>query len=153
VALDVLVLDLAEARGEQVARRREALDVLVEGHEVPFAFLEDHAHLLGRQQVQILERVEIFRALRGATGEARCARRRPSTPTRQDFIKNGRWSRTSRRSWLRFANAAVGGFGTFGSASVLVLSCRLVAWSARRAARSIIVLASSSQVSSGRARA
>ena len=61
--------------------------------------------------------------------------------------------RTSRRSWLRFANAAVGGFGTFGSASVLVLSCRLVAWSARRAARSIIVLASSSQVSSGRARA
>ena len=63
MALDVLVLDLAEARGEQVARRREALDVLVEGHEVPFAFLEDHAHFLGREQIQILERVEVFRAL------------------------------------------------------------------------------------------
>ena len=63
MALDVLVLDLAEARGEQVARRREALDVLVEGHEVPLALLEDDAHLLGRQQIQILERVEVFRAL------------------------------------------------------------------------------------------
>ena len=51
MALAVLVLDLPEARGEQVARRREALDVLVEGHEVPFAFLEDHAHLLRRQQI------------------------------------------------------------------------------------------------------
>ena len=63
MALDVLVLDLAEARGEQVARRRETLDVLVEGHEVPFAPLVDDAHLLGRQQVQVLERVEIVRAL------------------------------------------------------------------------------------------
>ena len=63
VALDVLVLDLAEARGEQVAGRREALDVLVEGHEVPLALLEDDAHLLRREQVQVLERVEIFRAL------------------------------------------------------------------------------------------
>ena len=63
MALDVLVLDLAEARGEQVARRREALDVLVEGHEVPLALLEDHAHLLGREQVQVLERVEVLRAL------------------------------------------------------------------------------------------
>ena len=141
MALDVLVLDLAEARGEQVARRREALDVLVEGHEVPLAFLEDDAHFLGREQIQILERVEIFRALRGATGDASRAidpARRgvdgvstydaTSTPARDmTSPQNGRWERTSRRSWLRFANAAVGGFGTFGSASVLVLSCRLVA--------------------------
>ena len=70
MALDVLVLDLAEACGEQVAGRREALDVLVERHEVPLALLEDHAHLLGREQIQILERVQIFRALRGATGDA-----------------------------------------------------------------------------------
>ena len=77
MALDVLVLDLAEARGEQVAGRREALDVLVERHEVPLALLEDHAHLLRREQIQILERVEIFRALRGATGDvpARSIRR------------------------------------------------------------------------------
>ena len=68
------------------------------------------------------------------------------------FTQNGRWERTSRRSWLRFANAAVGGFGIFGSASLLVLSCRLVVWSALRAAPSIIVLVYSSQVSSGRAR-
>ena len=105
MALDVLVLDLAEARGEQVARRREALDVLVEGHEVPLALLEDHAHLLGREQVQVLERVEVLRALRGATGDASraidSARRgvdgvssydttltpaRRSTPTRQDNL-------------------------------------------------------------------
>jgi len=63
VALDILVLDLAQASGEQVSGRREALDVLVEGHEVPLAFLENHAHFLGREQIQILERVEIFRAL------------------------------------------------------------------------------------------
>ena len=70
MALDVLVLDLAETRGEQVARRREALDVLVERHEVPLALLEDHAHFLRREQIQIFERVEVLRALRGATGDA-----------------------------------------------------------------------------------
>ena len=132
MALEILVLDLAQASGEQVSGRREALDVLIKRHEFLFAFLEDHPHLLGRQQVQILERVEIFRALCGSTGEARCARRRPSTPTRQDFIKNGRWSRTSRRSWLRFANAAVGGAG------IASLSCRLVAWSARMVHRVLL---------------
>ena len=129
--------------------------MLIERHEFLFALLEDHPHFLGRQQVQILERVEIFRALCRSTGEARCARRFIRPVTRDDaprrrrgktFFQNGRWERTSRRSWLRFANAAVGGAG------IASLSCRLVAWSARRAAPSIIVLAYSSQVSSGRAR-
>jgi len=103
VALDVLVLDLAEACGEQVAGRREALDVLVERHEVPLALLEDDAHLLRREQVQILERVEVLRALRGATGDAsraiHPARRRvdgvssydaTSTPSRYDAIDPAR---------------------------------------------------------------
>ena len=145
MALDVLVLDLAEARGEQVAGRREALDVLVERHEVPLALLEDDAHLLRREQVQILERVEVLRALcvdrrlvpRDRSGAAPRRRRLElrhhldaSAPLDADAARQHKkrtLQRTSRRSWLRFANAAVGGFGIFGSASVLVLSCRLVA--------------------------
>ena len=51
MALEILVLDLAQASGEQVSGRREALDVLIKRHEFLFALLEDHPHLLRRQQV------------------------------------------------------------------------------------------------------